>query len=464
MLLCGIIEELQKSIPDAGLISFFFCQATDLRINNATAVLRGLIYLLANQQPSLISHIRKKYDHAGSRLFEDVNAWVALSEILNNMLEDPSLQGTYLVIDALDECVIDLPRLLDFIVQNSMTSRVKWVVSSRNKPDIEQKLRLDWSRLRLSLELRENAKQASLAVDAYINHCVFELPNICDEDLRARVRDAIRRKAKGTFLWVSLVIEELKRAESWYVEKIVDEMPSGLEEIYNRMLRQVQHLQRRDPELCRLVLSTAIAAYRPLRLEELNVLSGLPKEISDKPQSIAKIVSLCGSFLTIQESGVYIIHQSAKDFLLSKAFGSFFPYEIRQVHYNMFLLSLNTLSQTLRRDIYMLKHPGFPINRVEQPKADPLVNVRYSCIYWIDHLHDCDPTEYATNDLRNGGSVDKFLHRSFLHWLEALSLLRSMSEGILSMAKLDSLLKVKLITSNMLVLTFPRGKKPRLSI
>ena len=71
-----------------GLLSFFFCDATDVRINNATAVLRGLIYLLVDQQPSLIRHIREKYDHARKELFEDANAWIALSEIFANILQD----------------------------------------------------------------------------------------------------------------------------------------------------------------------------------------------------------------------------------------------------------------------------------------------------------------------------------------------------------------------------------------
>ncbi|KAL6410124.1 hypothetical protein AUP68_06535 [Ilyonectria robusta] len=40
------------------------CHDTDSRINNTTAVLRGLIYLLTDQQPSLIPHIQKKYNQA----------------------------------------------------------------------------------------------------------------------------------------------------------------------------------------------------------------------------------------------------------------------------------------------------------------------------------------------------------------------------------------------------------------
>jgi hypothetical protein len=38
MLLCGIINELQSSMPQSALLSYFFCQATDVRINSATAV------------------------------------------------------------------------------------------------------------------------------------------------------------------------------------------------------------------------------------------------------------------------------------------------------------------------------------------------------------------------------------------------------------------------------------------
>jgi hypothetical protein len=58
---------------------------------------------------------------------------VALSEILTNILQDSNLPSTFLIIDALDECLTDLPQLLDFIAKKSSTSRrVKWIVSSRN--------------------------------------------------------------------------------------------------------------------------------------------------------------------------------------------------------------------------------------------------------------------------------------------------------------------------------------------
>lgn len=71
--------------------------------------------MLVDQQPSLISYVRRYYNRIGKQVFEDVNAWEALSEILIDILEDPQLQATYLIIDALDECSIGLDRLLKLI-------------------------------------------------------------------------------------------------------------------------------------------------------------------------------------------------------------------------------------------------------------------------------------------------------------------------------------------------------------
>jgi hypothetical protein len=74
MLLCGIIDELQESLGSTGVLSYFFCQAGELSNNNATAVLRGLLFMLIKQQPLLVSHVREKYDCSGKAIFEDKNA------------------------------------------------------------------------------------------------------------------------------------------------------------------------------------------------------------------------------------------------------------------------------------------------------------------------------------------------------------------------------------------------------
>ena len=150
MLLCSIIDEL-KSARDPSLLSFFFCQATDERLDNAMAVLRGLIFLLVTQQPRLILHVRKEHDRVGNQLFSD---WIPLSEVFTDILNDPNLSRTCLIIDALDECTQNLDLLLDLVVRTSSTCpSAKWVVSSRDFPSIEQRLAALATPARLSLEL-----------------------------------------------------------------------------------------------------------------------------------------------------------------------------------------------------------------------------------------------------------------------------------------------------------------------
>ena len=93
MLIIGIINELQQvarfgksSVTE--VLSYFLCQGTDSRLNTATAVLRGIIYLLASQQPFLISHLRKKYDYAGRKLFGDNSAFYSLSDVFRQMVQE----------------------------------------------------------------------------------------------------------------------------------------------------------------------------------------------------------------------------------------------------------------------------------------------------------------------------------------------------------------------------------------
>lgn len=348
---------------------------------------------------------------------------------------------SHLVIDALDECETDLPELLRFINHTSSSCRVKWILSSRNEPHIERGLRLRESGTRLELELKENAEQVSRAVDAYIDHCISDLSVLQDDQtLQYQVRHSLRHKADGTFLWVALVFQELQHVESWDVLEVLKEIPAGLEALYHRMMQQINQLERRNPEFCRSVLSTVTIAYRPLHLEELGILSGLPSKVS-----IEKIASMCGSFLTIRDKVVYFVPQSAKDYLMkdpnSDILSKIFPAGYAEAHRTIVSRSLEAMLTTLQRDIYNLKHPSFPIKEIKFPDPDALAPIRYACVYWIDHL--CE-TESSHNGVGfyDEEKIDEFWRKHFLHWLEALSLMRSTSNSVFAIARLIGLLTV----------------------
>jgi hypothetical protein len=445
MLLCGIINELSKPIARKPHMCYFFCQATDSRINSATAVLRGLLFMLVSQQPSLVSHLREMHDKTGKALFEDSNAWVVLCEIFTGILQDSSLDNAYFFVDALDECIKDLEKLLAFTVQKlALSPRVKWILTSRNYTSIEQKIPLDNFGIRLSLELKENAAQVSRAVNAYIDYRLLELKHIQHNQLLQCAREKMQQKANGTFLWVSLVMKELKDVLPWEVLQVLEEVPTELTDVYRRMMEHINQLKRQNSRLCRQVLSIVVATYRPLHLQELYALIDLPDQGPNVEETTATIVKMCGSFLTLREDHVYVIHQSAREFLSDAAGSTVFPVGKGEVHGHIFSRSIQTMSRDLQRDIYRLDALGYPIERVHQTDPDPLASARYSCIYWIDHLYDWSSgsSPSSRDVLQSGGTIDIFLRKKYLNWLEALSLCKSVSKGVVSMAKLETLTNV----------------------
>ncbi|WAO93446.1 Vegetative incompatibility protein HET-E-1 [Fusarium falciforme] len=448
MLLIGIVDELERQVAQlkqadqstshATVLSYFFCQATDSNLNNATAVLRGLIFLLAAQRPSLTSNLREKYEHSGPKLFEGENAFFALSGILSGMLQDPSLNGAVLIIDALDECETNRHQLLDFVTK---PSRVKWIVSSRNWPDIEEKLDNAEQKVRLHLEL--NKDLISKAVDTYIGHKVDRLARYkkYDRETRDAVESHLTSNADGTFLWVALVCQELadtKVVRKRHTLSKLKSFPPGLDPLYKRMMDQIS--DSNDAGILKEILAIASVVYRPITLEELKVLVESLEE--DDYNDLPQIIRSCGSFLTLREGVIYFVHQSAKDFLLSKASDQILPSGAAHQHHAIFLRSLKALSEALERDVYELGGPGFSIDQVSPPNPDPLASIRYSCVFWVDHLDDSEPcARMSDKDLQDAEIVHSFLRKKYLYWLESLSLLRSMSEGVMAVQKLEALVR-----------------------
>jgi hypothetical protein len=91
----------------------------------------------------------------------------------------------------------------------------------------------------------------------------------------------------------------------------------------------------------------------------------------------------------------------------------------------------------LRRNIYTLTDYGFKPKDLRPPNPDPLVPIRYSCLYWVDHL--CDANGQSLDfkkELTDDGTGWKFFNDHFLHWLESLSLLGELSHSVRSIRKL----------------------------
>ncbi|KAF7555505.1 hypothetical protein G7Z17_g2135 [Cylindrodendrum hubeiense] len=431
MLLCGIIDELKKE-PSL-VISYFFCQATQDQLKNATSVIRGLLWFLCINYPTLTSYVRARYDVEGRKLFEGITALVSLEDILTSVLNDPYLRGAVVIVDALDECSDESrEELINLVIRLSSSSGAKWIVSSRNWPSIEQQFQAA-EKIRVSLELNEAS--ISMAVQIYVHYKVNQLTRIKGYDLMTKkaVLKALLAKANDTFLWVALVCKDLARPQvkcRHTISKLVY-VPVGLNELYERMLNQIVNSD--DAEICRQILATCCIAYRPVSLDELRML--VTETESFSCEELEEVIAECGSFLTVQNRVVYFVHQSAQSFLFNPACKTILPFGTRDQHRLIFRRSLDALS-ALKRNIYELKSLGALIDEVSRPEPDPLACLCYSSTYWVDHLEQTKDNL----DLSDLGVIEGFVKEKFLYWLEALSLLKKMPEGTKAVRKLREIM------------------------
>lgn len=447
MLLCGIINGLENI---SGIhFSYFFCQATDSRINTAKAVVGGLLRFFLERHKKLLGHVSETFKDKLDQL-SGPNAWEVLCDIFEMVAQEPSLPDPICIIDALDECEHDCKSLLNLIVKTS--PHVKWLISSRNTKDIERRLQsIDPSR-RLSLELGGNALYVSHSVDAYINRSIHNIEALeHNEDLRAYTTNILRSKANGTYLWVSLVVGQLQNTDQRNIKHILNKMPEGLENLYSLIMTQsYERLGQEDREAYPIILSTVATAKRPLLLEELFTFVKCQWKYSDNIHSIRDMQDMvkdCGAFLSIRDNTIYFIHQSAKDFMTHNALELIFPSGIRFQHSRMFQTSLNTLSTFLRYNIYNLKAPDIGVKDLSLPCPDPLAPIAYCCVFWVEHLvHSCESNKSEIEKseseelFKNNGIIHSFLKDKYLCWLEALALLRKLTpQGVDAAHKLKRL-------------------------
>lgn len=435
MLICTIIKSLERN----NHLSYFFCQAGVPTAHNATSVLRGLIYGLARYHPhsaTALSYVRKEFNQIGDKMFGATNLWQTIRSILFAILKDPLMSQTVFVIDALDECEGSQTELLKFIVETNSQLGIKWLISSRNDPAIENKLRgIVNSEKGLTIDLESNEHLTSGAVKNLIEARLRDMPwwNTCGDDLRDTIKHNLEEKSGNTFLWVAMVCQELNECTETQALEAAKEFPSGLGKLYERMLKNLA--VSRSATQCKEIMAVVSASYRPLTLKELSIAVDSLSEFRNNTTALTETVLLCCSFLTLRHgtTTVVFVHQSAREFVMNMAHKDIMPDGILEQHNKMFHASWEAVKEAMRHFI----NPGTKISW-SFPDGDRLEPLGYACTYWVAHLKQCGGRKEQRRQI--DVEIETFLHGHLLHWLQTLAQLRSISEGILSLHNLLSIL------------------------
>ena len=105
------------------------------------------------------------------------------------------------------------------------------------------------------------------------------------------------------------------------------------------------------------------------------------------------------------------------------------------------------MSSGLRRNICNLSTEDTEVGAIHRSHIDHMVHeeLRYACRYWVPHL--CRGKYKFLGDVDLQNQVYNFLTGHFLCWLEALSLLRRLQDGINSLETLVSLVDYVSVTT-----------------
>jgi ankyrin repeat protein len=232
-----------------------------------------------------------------------------------------SVDKAYCIIDALDEMEL-LPKDSFLARLNNLATfrpkAVKLLMTSRPKQYLQSSLR-DTSIVHISLEDDLVGHDIALFLSYRINEL---LPGDDKQELRKSLVSAISERSDGLFLYARLLLDQIipnLGSKQLDVEKLVESLPVGLEEVYNSMLFQQAASLKIDIQIQVFLLELATHSSRALRLNEMaSVLaSAFPASMMpDAPKAIAR--SACAPLLEIlEDETVSVIHHSFTEFLLN---------------------------------------------------------------------------------------------------------------------------------------------------
>ncbi|EGU88465.1 hypothetical protein FOXB_01017 [Fusarium oxysporum f. sp. conglutinans Fo5176] len=186
------------------------------------------------------------------------------------MLQDEHVGEVFILIDALDECDRStrkaLLRCIRELFQASPESEgnFKFLVTCR--PEIDD---IEFELDGIGVALKMDSGEVNADLSDYINLKSEDLAQRkkYSQSLGAKVKKALVGEAGGTFLWVSLMINELGSIPNYEVERKLKDLPKGLDEAYTRILED--NIPKERQEDARFLLLSMISARRPLKKKEI---------------------------------------------------------------------------------------------------------------------------------------------------------------------------------------------------
>ena len=348
----------------------------------------------------IVLEICGKDDQLGKADYRTIWRKLFVEGILRIKLTRPQ----FWIIDALDESRNEselVPLLLKIV--ESRSARI--LLTSRNS--FESSIGPSKSTAKIVFEeILTTDTKSDIAL--YLESNMHQLPAI-DEEARQDMVSTILAKSAGCFLWVILILQELRRAHtSTEIRQVLEEVPSNMTDLYSRILNQMSKAPTYSKVLAKAILTWTVCAARPLTTLELH--QALQMDIKDKIDNVqASIESRCGQLIYVDlQSRVRMIHQTARDYLLLASDDSEFGIDRKMGHRRLLMTCLDYLNSSEMRGQKHRKLSAGNVTREQNPFA------KYACDCFFEHI-----THVSSQDDVVLVSLGKFLSSSNVFaWIE----------------------------------------------
>ena len=200
---------------------------------------------------------------------------------------------------------------------------------------------------------------------------------------------------------------------------------------YDEQEKEISYKMLRD------ILGSIVLLFSPLSADSLVRMINYSRE--DLEQTLEHLHSI----LDVPEGKacpIRVHHPSFRDFFLDAKRCTYRQLQVdrNKAHKALANSCIRTMSDMLKKDICNLLLPGALRDEVDDQRIEQFIpgNLQYACSYWVQHLQE------SKSPLLDNNEVHLFLRKNLLFWLEALCLLRKISEGIFALISLENLVNV----------------------
>lgn len=396
---------VKEHLKDAGNdYSSFFFMAADETLNTLSNCLLSIAYQMAcNNSAIREAFLEMQEDDVQVDKDNYLAIWNKLFQ--GTILQIPLLEPHFWIIDALDECR-HAAAFFKLILKTQHAFPLRVFVSSRPSSELHGQLQGISPPPQIQFVLPEHTRtDIRLFIEANAHF------NMRQQDTKERLVQTIVDRSEGLFLWVKLVMKELKQVYSdASLKRVLDDIPTGMDDLYSRSLLPLEEATH-GRLITRSILMWAACAMRPLSSSEL--LCSL-QDIDDGIYDLESQVSaLCGYLVYVDpQHRVRMVHQTARSFLFKKGNHSAFALVEKQCHAEMAITCLKRLIQDDFKAPQSRKH-------ITGIGAAPRSLDTYAIKFWYEHVNRSSSQTDELHDL-----IYKFLSSRqgyVLTWMERVA-------------------------------------------